>query len=45
MNIVYYDKNGCQLHEVEKFYIYKETTMGNQTTHTLLLTTKYLQLY
>jgi hypothetical protein len=23
MNIVYYDKNGCQLDVVEKFHIYK----------------------
>jgi hypothetical protein len=45
INIVYSDKKGCQLDELEKFYVYKETTRGNQTTHTLLRATKYLRLY
>ena len=45
MNTVYYDKNGCQLDDVEKVYIYIETTRRNQTMHTLLRATKYLRLY
>ena len=32
MNIVYYDKKGCYLDAVEKFYIDKRQQEGNQTT-------------